>query len=448
MKEKRNYQKNELHYMLSVENPLVFVKMRLGKSYVSLQWSRLVLSTGNMIIVAPYSALYGWIKELNDLLFDNVYLLEGTKKKKVDTFEKFWYDKNINKVLLVNPEIHRVIPEVFKINWEIAIFDECTYFRNIRTALYKYYQEYRKNIKYCVGLTGTPAPEGEHEYYPICKLIEPDSFLENNYYEFIRKNFVTLPNHKLITNAKGYNYICTRLKKYAFFLNWTDAGYTVKRYAIVRKVRLTDKVQKAYKKLKKEFALELDNIDKTTIFATTKYIWMRRLLGGLFEDKIIDPVKCNELLYLLKYELIDDSIIIWCRFTDEILFVQKRIKEKLKIDCEVIHGKIPPKKREQVRQNFQKKKFKILIGQPACFRFGADLSTADIMIYYSIPESGLTFRQSKQRNIKLNDNKKYFIIYLLVEKTIDESIYKSVIKKESKSQMLYRLIKHIKGGEK
>lgn len=442
-KEKRTYQKKELSYMLNVNNPLVFVKMRLGKSYVSLQWAKLVLEEGNMIIVAPYSALFGWIDELTNLGFTNFTLLTGTKCKKTQLFETFKNSSINNKVLLVNPEIHRVLPDVFKNYWEICIFDECTYFRNIQTGMYKYFQEHRSNLKYCVGLTGTPAPEGDYEYYPICKLIEPESFLEDNYYQFLRKNFVKLPNHKLITNANGYSYVCDRLKKFAFFLNWTDAGYKIKRYSIIRKVKLKPKTMKAYKKLKEEFALELDGIDIMTIFATTKYIWLRRLIGGLFENRIVDDSKVRELAYLVKTELWQESIIIWAKFTDEITYISDYLKKKGYLVGN-IHGKITPKKREQIRKDFQEGKINILVAQPACFRFGADLSKADIMIYYSIPESGLTFQQSKQRNIQVNSNKQYFIIYLLCEKTLDETIYKSVIKKEGRSKLLYSVIKHIK----
>lgn len=440
----RNYQKDVFRYYLKVNNPLAFLEMRLGKSLITIRWINTLLSKGNVLIISPYSSLFGWEIELIDENNNFIYKVIGTRSQRINVIKENYKKEPENIIFyIVNPFFYKSIPELASLNWKVIVFDEPTFLRNYRTAITQFYWKYFINsFARKVGLTGMPAPEGEHEYYCICKIIEPRSFHEDNYWQFEHNNFGILPNHKRLTNVNGSKYISQRLAKFAYFLSRKDVNLGGE---IIREVKycfMPSRTRTVYTKIEEEFLLQYKDIEETTIFAVTQYLWCRRLCGGMIKDEILDSVKLDLLLELLKGELINQQIIIWCHFNDEILRIESFLKSEA-FSVETIYGEKSPIKREQIRKDFQKGSYQFLICQCKCFQYGADLSAANTMIYYSLPESYLTYTQTESRSINIQLNNSILILYLICEDTIDESIYKSLIKKEGRNLMVRRIVNDI-----
>ena len=117
--------------------------------------------------------------------------------------------------------------------------------------------------------------------------------------------------------------------------------------------------------------------------------------------------------------------------------------KKEKISCAVLNGKISHDARTTLKHDFQEGKFKVLIAQPEIFKYGTDLSAASTIIYYSLPASAKTYRQSKDRTINLEKTGSCLIIYLLTEDTIDEDLCSNLEDKLDRSSMNHAIARSI-----
>jgi len=448
MKILRWYQKWMLLYCLTKANPLLFVKMRLGKTLVVIRWlSAMFTGKHFILVVAPFSALYSWQEELQDEGECCVCLLEGMKQKRIALLERTLTSNNSGSTwVLVNPEAYRAFDIAAAAQWSVIVFDECTYLRNTRSSLYQYWSNAHAAIK--VGMTGTPAPEGDHEYFGVCKLIEPDTFLEGSYYQFERANFGILPNHKRMTNARGANYISSRLAKYAYFLTRQDVNLGGETIEQIRYVKMPDKTRAIYKRVEKEFLLELPTEIKTTIFAMTKYIWLRHLCSGVIEQQQLDTAKADILIDLLSGELAGEKVIIWCHFIADLKVVQAAIMKHFKKEVDIVCGSVTPNRRNAIKKAFLSGEIDWFVCQPSCYRFGADFSECDTMIYYCLPDSGLTWEQSRDRTIDVSKRGSKHVIYLLTKDTVEVDIQKALVKKENRQALTRRMVASIQKRNK
>ncbi len=172
-----------------------------------------------------------------------------------------------------------------------------------------------------------------------------------------------------------------------------------------------------------------------TVLIITQFIWMRRLFGGFVEDEYIFNGKYQELKSLLEGELKYERIVIWAVFIDELKFLYKELSKKYAV--QIIHGGIKPSDRDKVLKT---PNWQILLAQPECFKYGTDLSVSDTIIYYSTP-LGLESRlQTEDRIVDLKKSSA-LIIDLIIEDTIEASILKSLKRKESKQEMIRRIVR-------
>jgi hypothetical protein len=345
--------------------------------------------------------------------------------------------------VLTNPECHRSCGRVINKPYKVWIADEATYLQNYKSKMSQYYFKNTSHIRNKIALTGTPATEGEHQFFMLCKIIESNSFLEGNYYQFVNSNFAKLPNHQLILNAHGGKYIADRLKKYAFFMSRKDCkvGGVITR---IKRLTSIDKIQKIYKRTEQEFILEIEekSIYKETIWATKKWLWLRRLCSGIIDNIVVDSTKLDDLKDLITSEFYNKQVLIWAIYYEEIDNIYNYLKSKFEVVK--IDGRMSPLKRESARRSFMDKDVNIVIANPYALRFGADFSIAEVVIYFSLPVSGLTYAQSEARPINIRTNNDVLIIYMLREKSVEIDIYNSVINKETKRDTLRNIINGLK----
>jgi len=134
--------------------------------------------------------------------------------------------------------------------------------------------------------------------------------------------------------------------------------------------------------------------------------------------------------------------LIWAIYHEEIDNIYSYLKSKFEVVK--IDGRMKPLQREAARRSFMDKDVNIVIGNPYALRFGADFSIAQVVIYFSLPVSGLTYAQSEARPINIRTNNDLLIIYMLREKSVEVDIFNSVIKKENRRDTLRNIIKGLR----
>lgn len=135
-------------------------------------------------------------------------------------------------------------------------------------------------------------------------------------------------------------------------------------------------------------------------------------------------------------ESTDENIIIFYKYNVEKDQLVKLCKE-LKIKYELVNGETVNK-----YDTINNREYRILIGQiNACGESVDGLQyKSHIIVYYSMPESSIEYKQSLGRIDRDGQTKVPIYYYLIMEHTIDESIYDMIKNKlEFNEEVLNKL---------
>ena len=431
MKTLRPDQRLALQYCIKQGNPALFIEMGLGKCLITLRYIQ-YLDVKNVLIVAPYSTFEGWQSELKAEGLPPALELIGTRKQR---FELLFQD---SKFYIINKEGYLAIPEIEIINCEMLILDESTFIKSPKSKVSKFFCDYYNHAKfpytkYRMILTGTPAPESPLDYFQQLLFLNPDILGYRNYWVFRQSCFFEITPGNWTMKADKRAWFHQRLKDNCFYMSRKEAGLDIPKVYEKRLVKFKKETQKLYDKLLTDFILEGY---KRTKFEPVKFCWLRQLCSGYAGDKQVSDEKLKELLSLLSGELQGKPVIIWTQFICEI----KTLREVLPGSYSV-YGEISPIKRPEIIKQWQKGS-NALIAHPGCFKYGADLGHADIMIYYSSP-LGLESRlQSEARFTRGVKKESVLIIDLMIKNSIEESILEGLQAKQTQSDIIGRIVEN------
>lgn len=436
----RDYQKKAFHYGIKTEHPAYFMQMRLGKTIVCIRVNK-YQKNERILVVAPYSALYGWKRELTLEGMDQygVLSLEGTgEQRKLQLGQGF----ENNKWTLVNKEIYLSVPDLAHYPFDSVILDESTFIKTPenRCKATKFFCTNFRKAKHRSVLTGSPAPESEINYFQQLRFLDHTKWNEKNYWQFEKKYFC---NHgfKDYISPKGSEYLKEKLARNCFFLSRHDVKLGGEKIFETRLCKMTDKVRKIYTRAEKEMVLEWGGGRHDTIFATTKHTWLRRLCGGFADQEFISYAKIYELEHLLRTELKDEKTVIICKHTNEVEKAAKYLSKFYKV--EYIHGKVKKSKREEIQDKFLNGKLDHVVAQPSTIAYGVDLSISDTIVVYSAPDSGLIWMQVQDRIVNTATNDTSLILFLAMAGTVEEDRILELEGKVSQQDALISSVKRL-----
>jgi len=206
-------------------------------------------------------------------------------------------------------------------------------------------------------------------------------------------------------------------------------------------VQLTDKVRKIYEKVEKEFVLEYLGMAQETIYATTKYIWLRRLCGGFADREFISYAKIKELESLLTGELHNEQVVVLAKHVNEVNQLTKYFSKKYTIGT--IHGGVSKSKRPVIYREFQAGNLDLLIAQPETVKHGVNLSASDTIVFYTSPDGGETREQAEDRVVDTSSNDASLIIDLVCQDTVEEDVIKNLVRKEGRQDMMRKMVQRL-----
>jgi SNF2 family DNA or RNA helicase len=195
----------------------------------------------------------------------------------------------------------------------------------------------------------------------------------------------------------------------------------------------------SYARTKREMVYEdiiLDNVSR-------KRVGLKTLTGGTISgyNEFKEPFKyednTNKIDWLEEFlSNTDETVAIYYQYNVELASLESLMK-KLGKKYVIINGKTQDKY-EAIRSSYD-----VLLGQ-----FQAAAESLDglqhkshIAVFYSMPESSLLYKQALGRIDRIGQTKVPIYYYLVMEKTIDESIYDMIEKKiEFSEQVLDRLL--------
>jgi len=240
----------------------------------------------------------------------------------------------------------------------------------------------------------------------------------DNFWQF-RNKFFHQVAYDWIPNKGTLSKIKEEVNKHAFVLTRKQAGVGSKKIYEKRYVELPSKARKEYRNLERNFCLGVEETKWTIVVK----VWLARLAGGQPENSdFCSTHKFHEILYLLNSELRKEQGVIWFRFNLELIYMHHMLEMK-GISNDFITGDVSPSAREQTRKRFNQGKFRWLLAQIKCGKFGIDCSAASVAIYYSNSFAYEERAQSEDRIIHPKKKEPVLILDVLTRNTVDEDIY-------------------------
>jgi len=416
MKTLRNYQVEGVNYLSQRGGcGALFWEMRLGKSLTALTYIKSIRAQ-RILVVTTYSTIYGWLEEINAESDYHVYFPQGTTPARNFQFELL---KNKPGFFFVNKEAHLFF-NYLKYDWDAIILDEC-FINNPSSKITQYLLEHASRIPIRIILTGTPADETEEGYWAIFRFIDK-RIMPINFWQFRFKYFkVDQSGYGREITSEGRTLLSGMLKKYCSNLTLKDVNL---QNTIISKsfmIQLSKETYKTIKTIEKD-AMIGDDILK---FAGQRWVNIRQLCSGTEKLKFLKD--------LMETKFKGKRIVIWAWYVEEVIAISKIL------NCKCVYGKVGTDARNYFRLQFNRGILNTLVAEPACWKYGTRLENVDVVIFFSLPASLTTYKQTLARCVDVMAEKGSYIVYLTAANTLESDIYQSLQNKENRVQMLDRL---------
>lgn len=218
-----------------------------------------------------------------------------------------------------------------------------------------------------------------------------------------------------------------------------------------RLLQLTGKQLKAYRAVTKDLIEECEMLGLyDPITGGAKMMKLQQILSGFVigdnrkVKKLVDDNHNPRLIAILdEVEQHQGKVLIWCRFTQDIINVREMLTNK-GIPCTEYHGKMANNAaRVQSLERFEKDdKYRVMIGQPQAGGEGRDFSAASKIVWYSHIPDNIVRSQADERataiggdNVQLidfvvpNSVDSYFLELLDNKRTVADDVARYGLKK-------------------
>lgn len=475
----RPYQTQMVDFALKKKRVGLFVDMGLGKTLATLATinelfeSKKLDSTKPILIIAPKMvALDTWAREAEKWGYDiDVLVNIGlTKRQRHKLFDKI---SQIEKptILTTNPEQLENLITYFTLRYEpfpfeCVVIDELSLFKSAETNRFKNITTLAQNVKYFIGLTGTPASNSLLDIWSQMIVIDPDNryLLTPSFYSYRSKYF----EPDIIDRRTG------QVFKWKLKPNAEDEIYNQMRKTVISMrsdglvdlpdvtyideiIPLPPKILSEYKKFEKEVRNEfkhdakeaLSTIDGNDVIVKNKAVLTSKLLqlaSGAVYNNLYDPTNSDdfdtytvyhdEKLNKLK-EIIETStspILVFYNFKSDIERARKLFK------FEELNPNNPNIK--NIIKRWNNGDIPVLFAHPQSTGHGLNLQEGGhTIVWLTLTWMNEVYRQANKRLHRSGQKNPVQIIHLIAKDTVDTEVVSRLNTKEDGQQKLLDALK-------
>ena len=462
----REYQKDDVCFLGARLTAGCFNEQRTGKTPTALSTMK-VKDVTKLLIIAPASTLYTWANECHNWWFEGLptVVVDGTASKR-----KALIDNWKTGALIISYECLRETQRTIKNEYgeieEIQTTGDLAYIKKHKDIQGVILDEAHRiknhkskqalalfslmHIPNRLALTGTPAPGKQHEIYSILHWLYPKVF--TGYWRFIDYYFSQYEEY----NANGkYKVIGTfkpgKAKELQEFLDVISTrrlrssvmSWLPEKDREVIKLPMTTEQDRYINELNKYFEVEGTEVNAVNILAKLMKIRQILLHPKVLGLKGKSPKAEWIKQYLSDYP--DKKVLIFSNFTEWL----KILGEELNCNNFII-GETSKARREELKNDFQSGKIKLLLINIKAGKEGITLDTADVAIFTDkYPPIG-DIQQAEDRFVATTKDKLdtgHTIIDLVMADSYEVNILRMLENNASEVDIINNYIKYLKGGE-
>ena len=443
-----------LRYLMKEENSsaALLLKMGAGKTKILID----LINNKNFeltLIVCPYKAARVWVKQFPIHSADQsifVYnLCELSSREKVATMTKQLKERKSGCKIVYIINYDSIWREPFreyiknKVKFDAIICDESHRLKSPSSKCSKFMQILGRRCEHRYIATGTLLAQTPLDVYAQYRFMNPDVFGTN--YENFCSRYTKVDIYK--TMRLGY----TVLDEKEPYINLDDLRERIMSCAfsvdaeldlpptrdIIVEFDVAPKVEKIYKEIQTEGAVELSNGTMEINNVLSMVLRLQQLTSGFIrlEDEcgnshteMIDESRCKALEDLLLDLPVDEPIVVFARFVQDIKNIRRVCKDTGR-KCSEMSG------RKDEFDDWDAGKTSVLIVQIQSGAEGLDFTKARYAIYYTLTHELWVYNQSRKRLHR--PGQKHEVTYYILQaklrrkKSVDEGILDSLNKNEN-----------------
>lgn len=459
VKNLRPYQIEDVKFIAARKNCACFNEQRTGKTPTALR-SLLERGVNKFLIVAPASTIYTWADEVQRWNNQTCVVVDGNATKRKDIIEK-WETGGLvisyeclREVTRYNEKTHTytITGDLYYIKKHLQTIEACILDEAHRIKNHKSKQAEAmfslSGIPIKIALTGTPAPNKQHEIFSILHWLFPNIF--TGYWRFIDYYFIQETRYnatgeyteiskfqpgKELELQQFLNVVSTRRLR-ASVMEWLPD----KDYQTI-KLECTKEQTKYIKDLKESFEAGDEKVMAVNVLDVLIKTRQLCLSPEVLELKGGSP-KIEWLKQYIK-DYPDKKILIFSNFTKWLKLLAKEL------NCDnLIIGETSKARREELKNSFQNNKIKLLLLNIKAAKEGITLDTASTAIFTDkYPPVG-DIMQAEDRFVATTKDKKdlgHTIINLVMKDTYEENIEMLLKNNASDIDVINNYINYLKG---
>ena len=441
-----NYQIRGSEFWLNNPRCYYAVDMGLGKTAMTLH----ALTTINKpaLIVGPLRSIYDtWPVEIEKWGFELSYtIMHGKNKLDKLLSRKNLYLTNFESLPWLYDELYSLYNDGKKLPFEVCVIDEGSMIKAHDTKRIEILNNLRPIFpKYRVILSGTPAPNGLLDLWSQYNFLDDGESLGSNYYKFRRTHYNANPynQYDFCIKEDAEEAIHKAVAPITFRLDEKDhLDLPPITYNYIP-VKLDKKLMNMYDRLRKDFMLEINDVDHEAINAASLSMKLRQFLQGFLYSE--------DVTGRMTTEIHDEKINAFRRLVDEIgqpvlCAIQFRYEwemlRKIYPDAPIIYGKTKSSDASRYIKEWNAGKLPILFCHPNSLSHGVNLQSGGCaIVWYCQTWSLERYQQFNKRLHRQGQKNGVVIHHLVVKNTIDDKVSRVLATKDITQRKLLDFLK-------
>ena len=429
---------------LSIPSFGIFLDMGLGKTKIAIDiYNNRIMNNkiDKVIIICPLNVLDTWKDEeipQHSILDIPIYILYGTKKKRLSILSQFSEEKNA--IAIINYDgLAVIIKELIAIINERTelILDESHMIKDTKARRTKLAMRLSELTDYVLLLSGTPLLNNLFDVFSQWFMIDGGEHLGESFWLFRKKYFYS--------DKKGWYWqekddtetkIRTLMKTQSIALKKEQVKKDLPPKIYETKyVYLSSKEMKIYKKMKNELIAEYKNKITRANLVLTQLIRLMQISDGFIKTTEGEEIGIGDSKLKVLKQVIESignkKVIIWSHFTRSILNILSLYPTR----AITFHRN---DKLSNIKKFKTSKDINILIANPQKGGLGLNLDCCDFAIYYDNDFSLGHRVQSENRIHRLTSKNPKVIIDIVSKDTIDEKVLETLKEKKNFADRLLK----------
>jgi SNF2 family DNA or RNA helicase len=339
-------------------------------------------------------------------------------------------------IYIINRENVEWLVKNVNFDFDCLVIDELSGFKSHTSKRFKALQSVRPNVSVCIGLTGTPTPNGLVDLWSQMYLIDQGESLKKNYSAYLETYFkpgrVMNRNGRDIVlewkpKSKDHQHIIhTLIARSSVSMRAQDWLRLPKRIDNIVPVQLEKQARDLYDMMEREMAFRIGEAE----ISVAESVQLSNKLLQLTNGAVYDTNRNSPEIHSAKLDALEELIegangqpvLVFYSFQHDYLRIEKRFRS------------MGPQKLDSADDiaKWNRGEIGILLAHPASAGHGLNLQAGGhIIVWFGLPWSLELYEQANARLHRQGQERSVIVHHIIAENTIDETVFQALKSKSN-----------------